>query len=121
MGKSFWSTPMDTDRNLLFAVLALQLELIDRDQFIQACTLWTTRKETPLAEILVAQDWLTAADRADVERLLERKLKKHRGDVHASLMAAADDSVKRSLAALADPAVQQSLAGDGSDGYHAGL
>src|SRR5438132_99424 len=112
---------MDTDRNLLFAVLALQLELIDRDQFIQACTLWTTGKETPLAEILVKQDWLTAEDRADVERLLERKLKKHRGDAHASLMAAAGDSVKRSLAALADKAVQQSLAGGDSGGYQPDL
>src|SRR5207248_2224994 len=112
---------MDTDRNLLFAVLALQLELIDREQFIQACTLWTTHKETPLAEILVAQDWLTVEDRADVERLLERKLKKHRGDVHASLMAAANDSVKRSLAAVADEAVQQSLAAGGPNGDSADL
>src|SRR5260370_26662364 len=121
MGKSSWSTPMDTDRNLLFAVLALQLELIDRDQFIQACTLWTTHKEKPLAEILVAQGWVTAGDRADVERLLERKLKKHGGDVHASLMAVANDSVKRSLAALADAEGPQALAVGGPAGYSADL
>src|SRR5207249_3216411 len=36
--------PMDTDRNLLFGVLALQADLIDPQQFIEACLLWTSRK-----------------------------------------------------------------------------
>jgi hypothetical protein len=40
---------MTTDRNLLFAVLALQADFLDADQFIKVCTLWTTRKQTPLA------------------------------------------------------------------------
>jgi serine/threonine-protein kinase len=102
---------VDTDRNLLFGVLALQLDLIDRDQFVQACAAWTTRKETPLADLLVERGWLTAGDRADVERLLERKLKKHSGDAHASLAAVANDGVRRVLAVLDDPAVAQSLAG----------
>ena len=39
---------MDADRNLLFGVLALQADLLDSDRFVQACTLWTTRKEVPL-------------------------------------------------------------------------
>ena len=35
---------MDTDRNLIFGVLALQADLIDSVQFVEACTrqgLWT--------------------------------------------------------------------------------
>jgi hypothetical protein len=36
---------METDRNLLSGVLAMQADLITQDQFVQACTLWTTRKE----------------------------------------------------------------------------
>jgi PAS domain S-box-containing protein len=67
---------MDTDRNLLFGVLALQADLIDRDRFVQACALWAARKDRPLADLLVEQGWLTPQDRADVERLLERKLVK---------------------------------------------
>jgi serine/threonine protein kinase len=102
---------MDTDRNLLFGVLALQLDLIDRDRFVEACTLWTTRKQTPLADLLVERGWLTAADRADVERLLQRKLEKHAGDAHASLAEVADGEVQRVLAVLGDPAVAESLAG----------
>jgi hypothetical protein len=33
---------MDTDRNLLFGVLALQGDLIRPDQFVEACTTWPT-------------------------------------------------------------------------------
>ncbi len=76
---------MDTDRNLLFGVVALQADLLDADQFIQACTLWTTRKEIPLADLLVELGWLTAEDKNDVERLLARKLKKHAGNIKNGL------------------------------------
>jgi PAS domain S-box-containing protein len=101
---------MDSDRNLLFGVLALQADLINSVQFVEACTLWTTRKDTPLAELLVERGWIAPADRGHVEYLVERKLHKHGGDAQASL-AAAPDHVKRSLAALDDPDIQRSLAG----------
>ena len=101
---------MDTDRNLLFAILALQADLIDRDRFIQACTLWAARKDTPIAELVVAQGWLTAADRADIERLLLRKLNKHGGDVRASIVEVAGAAIRSALATVADAEVQQSVA-----------
>jgi PAS domain S-box-containing protein len=100
---------MNTDRNLLFGVLALQAGLIEPPQFIEACLLWTARKHEPLADILVARGWIEPADRAHVEYLLERKLQRH-GDARASLAALPDD-VKGSLAALADEDIRQSLAG----------
>ncbi len=75
------------DLNLLFGVLALQADLLDAARFAEACTAWSARKETPLADLLVERGWLTPEDRADVQRLLERKLKKHSGDAHASLAA----------------------------------
>jgi len=101
---------MDTDRNLLFAVLALQADLLDRDQFVQACTLWTARKDTPIADLLVAQGWLTPAGRGVVEQLIEFKLKKHGGDARASLAAATGAEARGALASLADADVAQSLA-----------
>src|SRR5262245_9943220 len=100
---------MDTDRNLLCGVLALQMELIDAAQFVEACTVWTTRKNTSLAELLVERGWITAADRGDIERFVQRKLKKHGGDARAGLANVADD-VKRSLAALGDAEIERSLA-----------
>jgi PAS domain S-box-containing protein len=101
---------MNTDRNLLFGVLALQTELIDATQFIEACLLWTTRKEESLADLLLGRGWIELADSAHVEYLVERKLQRHGGNVHASLAAIPDD-IKHSLAALGDDDIQRSLAG----------
>jgi PAS domain S-box-containing protein len=101
---------MDTDRNLLFGVLALQADLIDCRQFIDACLLWTSRKDVPLADLLVERGWILPDDRAHVDYLLGRKLQKHGGDPTLSLAAVPDD-VKRSLAAMEDEDIQRSLAG----------
>ena len=101
--------PIDTDRNLLFGVLALQADLIDSRQFIDACTLWTTRKNVPLADVLVQNGWLLPADKSHVEYLVDRKLQRHGGDAKASL-AFVPDQVKRSLAALGDADIHRSLA-----------
>ena len=68
---------MDTDRNLLFGVLALQADLIDADRFTKACALWVMDKDRLLADILVERQWLAPSDRADVEKLVQRKLAKH--------------------------------------------
>jgi serine/threonine-protein kinase len=100
---------MDTDRNLLFGVLALQADLIDLDRFVQACTLWSAQKAMPLAQLLVKQGWLTPEDCADVEKLLDRKLRKHKGDAHASLAEVTTDAIRQSLAGLDDD-VRQSIA-----------
>jgi eukaryotic-like serine/threonine-protein kinase len=100
---------IETDRNLLFGVLALQADLIDSRQFIDACTLWTTRKSTPLADVLLENGWLEPTDRSHVEYLVERKMQKHGGDPKASL-ALAPDEIKRSLAALGDVDIHRSLA-----------
>jgi serine/threonine-protein kinase len=96
---------MDTDRNLLFGVLALQADLIDRNQFVEACTAWATRKDVLLAELLIARGWLTSADQADVERLLERKLNKHGHSIRASLATVLNGDVRSCLAAVDDPEI----------------
>src|SRR3954454_11262607 len=56
--------PPDTDRNLLFGVLALQADLLDAAQFAEACSAWAGRKDVPLADLVVRRGWLTAEDRA---------------------------------------------------------
>jgi tetratricopeptide (TPR) repeat protein len=97
------------DRNLLFGVLALQLELIDERQFAQACSAWATRKDTPLADVLRDLGWLSPDDRCEVERLVERKLKKHGGDVRQSLAAAVDGPTRDVLENVADEDVHKSV------------
>ncbi len=100
---------MDTDRNLLFGVLALQADLIDAPQFVEACTLWAARKDVPLAELLIERGWILPADREHVDYLLRRKLHKHGNDIRASLATVGDD-IKRSLAAVEDADIRRSLA-----------
>src|SRR6516225_6674399 len=102
---------MDTDRNLLFGVLALQAGLIDPGQFVEACTLWATRKSVPLAGLLRERGWLLATDQDHLDYLLERRITQHGGNVHASLAVIPDD-IKRSLAALQDDDIQRSLGGE---------
>src|SRR5262245_18311143 len=98
---------MDTDRNLLFGVLALQAGLIDAAQFVEACALWASRKRSALADLLVERGWLLAAVGQHLEYLLERNVLKA-GGAPASL-AAIPQEVKRSLAALGDADIQHSL------------
>jgi serine/threonine-protein kinase len=110
---------MDADRNLLFAVLALQADLLSNDRFAEACSAWAARKENPLADLLVERGWLTPEDRADVERLLARKLAKHHGDARASLAEALPAQVRDSVDALREeprsssPPIQSTTAPDG--------
>src|SRR5262249_42121871 len=100
---------MDADRNLLFGVLALQADLLTPAQFAEACSAWAARKGTPLADLLVERGWLGPDDRADVEKLLLRKLAKHKGDVRASLAEVTSDPVKHSLAGVADADIHRAL------------
>lgn len=100
---------MDTDRNLLFGILALQADLIDARQFVEVCTLWSTSKSVPLADLLVERHWILPADREHLEYLLARKLKKCEGNKKANL-ASVPDEIKRSLAAIGDTDIQRSLA-----------
>ncbi|HEY7330970.1 MAG TPA: PAS domain S-box protein [Gemmataceae bacterium] len=100
---------MNTDRNLLFGVLALQADLIDTQQFVEICSLWSTRKNVLLADLLLERGWIVPADKEHVDYLLERKLHKHGDDIGAGLATVSDD-VKRSLSVVNDPDIQRSLA-----------
>jgi tetratricopeptide (TPR) repeat protein/tRNA A-37 threonylcarbamoyl transferase component Bud32 len=100
---------VDTDRNLLFGVLALQADLIDADHFARACSDWAATKATPLADLLQERGWISGEDRSHVEFLLERKLRKYGGDARASLAAATDDRVRSLIAAAEDDELRRSV------------
>ena len=40
------------DRNLLFGLLALQMDFLSRDQLLEAMLGWMLEKQTPLGDIL---------------------------------------------------------------------
>ena len=98
------------DRNLLFGLLALQNGLIDQGQLVAGFQAWTRAKHKLLADQLVDQGGFDPDDRAAVEALVERHIKKHGGDAERSLaVIPAGRSVHDALARLADPDVEVTL------------
>src|SRR5262245_8309643 len=51
------------DRNLLFGILALQMDFINRDQLVAGMNAWVLEKSKPLGQILVEQGALDADNR----------------------------------------------------------
>ncbi len=77
------------DRNLLFGILALQMDFIRRDALIAAMNAWVLDKAKPLGQILLAQGALATADHELLEVMVRRHLEKHGHDAERSLAALA--------------------------------
>jgi serine/threonine protein kinase/tetratricopeptide (TPR) repeat protein len=105
------ATNINVDRNLLFAVIALQDDLIDQTQFADVCAGWAMQLGRPLAELLIERRWITEEDRSEVERKLERKLKKHKGDARVTLGAVAEIEARDILQVIENDKIRQSLNG----------
>jgi serine/threonine-protein kinase len=98
------------DRNLLFGLLALQIDVIDREQLLDAFRAWTRDKRRTLAEHLAERGGLDADQRAAVEGVVALHIKKHGGDPERSLASlTVAHSIRQSLAAAADPEVGATL------------
>jgi eukaryotic-like serine/threonine-protein kinase len=100
-----------SDRNLLFGILALQMDFISRDTLIAAMNAWVLDKARPLGQILQDQGALAEDERAVLDALVEKHLRKHGGDAERSLASiGAAGSVGDELRRLADPDLDASLA-----------
>jgi serine/threonine-protein kinase len=103
--------PASADRNLLFGILALQMDFLSRDALIQGMNAWVLRKTTPLGQILKEQGALSGERLALLEALVEEHLKQHANDSAQSLAALSSlGSARQDLERIADPDVQASLA-----------
>jgi serine/threonine-protein kinase len=90
------STPTPTaDRNLLFGILALQMDFVSRDALVAAMNAWVCHKTTPLGQILLEQGALGSDTHGLLEALVDRHVQMH-GAANRSLAAL------RSIAALGD-------------------
>jgi WD40 repeat protein/serine/threonine protein kinase len=99
------------DRNLLFGILALQMDFIGRDALIAAMHAWVLDKSRPLGQILVEQQALASRRLALLESLVEEHLDGHGCDPEKSLAAIGPASVAQArLDQIADPDVKASLA-----------
>lgn len=75
------------DGNLLFGILALQLDFISREQLIGGMQNWVLAKDQPLADILAIAGALSPDDRATLEAVVARHLHNHQNDPRQSLAA----------------------------------
>jgi WD40 repeat protein/tRNA A-37 threonylcarbamoyl transferase component Bud32 len=99
------------DRNLLFGILALQMDFIGRDALIAAMHAWVLDKSRPLGQILVGQLSLRADERDAIEALVGKHLERHGGDIEKSLAAVQlPTPLRHDLHSLGDGDVQASLA-----------
>jgi serine/threonine-protein kinase len=104
-----------SDRNLLFGILALQMDFVSRDQLIAAMNGWILDKTRALGQVLQEQGALTEADRSLLETIVVRHLEKHGYDTRKSLAAVAEASgpaisVRSGLECVADADLQASVA-----------
>src|SRR5262245_64382918 len=74
-----------SDRNLLFGILALQMDFIGRNALIAAMNAWVLDKAKSLGAILQDQGALAEDERAALETLVDRHLRRHGGDAERSL------------------------------------
>jgi hypothetical protein len=65
------------DRNLLFGILALQMDFIKDDALMAAINAWVLKKSEPLGRILMEQRALSPDDHALLEELVSKHLQKH--------------------------------------------
>src|SRR6516162_8675971 len=75
------------DRNLLFGILAVQLDFVARDALIAAMHAWVLERSKPLGRILVEQRALSPTRQSLLEQLVDEHQAAHDGDAEKSLAA----------------------------------
>jgi eukaryotic-like serine/threonine-protein kinase len=99
-----------SDHNLLFGILALQMDFITRDQLVAGMHAWVLNKTSSLGDILVGQKALAGERRLLLEALVQEHLKQHGNDAEKSLQALSSlGPAKEQLQRIADSDVQGSL------------
>ncbi len=76
-----------TDFNLLFGILALQVDFIDRDQLINAMQQWALDKSRSLGDILIANGAMRPEQKKSLDLLVTTHVESHEGDAEKSIAA----------------------------------
>jgi hypothetical protein len=98
------------DRNLLFGILAMEMDFISRDALIAAMDAWVLDKQKSLGQVLLDQHALRPESNQLLEALVQKHLEMHAGDVEKSLSSLSSlDSVRKESEQVADAGVQASL------------
>ena len=102
---------MSASRELLFGLLALQNDFIDRAALVRAFDAWALDKTKSLADHLAEQKALTGEEQKLLEGLVDRFLVRHGGDPDRSLAALNSlGDLDYDLGQIDDPELQGTLA-----------
>lgn len=103
------------DRNLLFGILALQMNFINSDALIAAMHTWVIDKQKPLGQILSAQGKLSAGQLHALEALISEHLKVQVDDHENSFQSCIPvHSLAKLFASIEDADVRTSISNIGS-------
>lgn len=99
------------DYNLLFGILAAQLDFLTHDNLTKGLRDWLENRQQPLGELLVERGSLTAEHLSLLEPLVEAYTQHHGGNIQQSLAALISvEGFHESLAQIDDPDLNASLA-----------
>jgi tetratricopeptide (TPR) repeat protein/tRNA A-37 threonylcarbamoyl transferase component Bud32 len=105
------SPSSSTDRNLIFGLLALQMDFLTSEQLLDALHAWMRRKTTPIGEILRERGLLNERRLELLQGMVEEHIAQHGGDPQASLAALrVEASVCQDLGRIENDDVQASVA-----------
>jgi serine/threonine protein kinase/tetratricopeptide (TPR) repeat protein len=110
--------PTDPSRGLLFAIFAIHLDFITRDQLTAAIAEWIRQPSRPIAQILVDQKALDPRTREIVEDVVARHLEQHGGDAERSI---ANLGAKGLIPPELAPALGGSMTSDAATSASAGV
>ena len=102
---------VNSGRNLLFGLLALQNNFIDRDALLAAFNAWIADRSRGLGAMLLDRGALSPSRHMLLEALVEEHIRLHGDDPEQSLAVLSSiGSVRDDLSRVADPDIQDSLA-----------
>jgi serine/threonine protein kinase len=98
------------DRNLLFGVLALQMDFVGKEALLKAMNAWVLEKHRPLGKLLMEQGALRPDAHDLLEAMVQKHLELHEGDPARSLASLSPvGSARRDLEQIGDPDLDASL------------
>jgi serine/threonine protein kinase len=102
---------MDTERNLLFGVVAFQNGTVDADRLAETCAAWVAEPSQPLANMFVSRGLMTDEQKTEVEKVVAHELEAHGGDPQATLAATMDGRSREAIREIsaADRALEAHL------------
>jgi tetratricopeptide (TPR) repeat protein/tRNA A-37 threonylcarbamoyl transferase component Bud32 len=98
------------DRNLLFGILAVQMNFVSSEQAAEGMQEWLHDKQVPLGRILVDRGALHAVDRALLDQLVDRQVERHTGELSRTIQSTrAAAELCSHLADVSDEEFRQSI------------